>query len=331
MSGRHAGVELFRIAALANAFQFHLSGVRGFFNAREHTWQWEYVVIVVCVVGITMMGLFQISPAFSLRSPFRGKGLIVFCLTLMVYAWSIAYVLKSFGFEENCKNFELSYPIVGSISWFVTAHVQLTFMTPILNKGMLALSKRAYLLVDIGILALLAWSGPGGLLTPASAMNWENACMLYVFAGLFGVHGWPFGILITWILFWALFFFLRYCRVVDIFEKISARWQWAFLSFRLTIRPKPNKWLRMEKCCQPYLCPGNYLCGAIAVYAFRTLSFPSGISKTVCFVGNKVFVLHLLDSVTNCFGDTGGAVSPFALSKVLESWRKSNAHLLVYR
>jgi hypothetical protein len=27
----------------------------------------------------------------------------------------------------------------------------------------------------------------------------------------------------------------------------------------------------------------------------------------------------------------GGAVSPFALSKVLESWRKSNAHLLVYR
>jgi hypothetical protein len=91
MSGRRAGVELFRIAALVDAFQLHLFGSHGFCNAIAHTWQWEYVVVIVCAIGVTMMGMFQISSVFSLGSPFRGKGLAFFWLTLIIYAPSIAH------------------------------------------------------------------------------------------------------------------------------------------------------------------------------------------------------------------------------------------------
>jgi hypothetical protein len=126
--------------------------------------------------------------------------------------------------------------------------------------------------------------------------------MSYIFAGFFGVHGWPFGIILTWILFVANFLVLRYCTVTDIFRKIPRRWHWALVSFRLGIAPGRGRYRRIARTYAPYLCPGNYLCGTIAVYAFRRLALPAAISKTICFIANKSLMLHLLDCVFQCFG-----------------------------
>jgi hypothetical protein len=51
------------------------------------------------------------------------------------------------------------------------------------------------------------------------------------------------------------------------------------------------------------VCPASYLCGAIAVYAFRTLYFPAGVSRVICFMANKGFTLHVLDRVMDVFGE----------------------------
>jgi hypothetical protein len=303
MSGRQAGVELFRILALIDAYQFHGIHSNRWYNARQPTWHWEYVVIVFCAIGITMVGLFQIWPSFAIRSPFRAKGLVFFCLALMLYVRSLAWIGKWLDFQDLTHVLPFRYPIVGRLSWFFTSHAELTLMTPVLNAGLLALSRRAYLAVDVGILVLLVWFGPTGYFIPSPGMNWENACMLYVFAGFFGVHGWPFARVLTWLLFLANFVFLRYCSIGDIFLKISARWQWAFFNFRFGIVPGQHKIRYVVPNCSPYLCPANYVCGLLAVYASQTLCFPSGISKTICFIGNKSFMLHLFDQVFYLFGN----------------------------
>jgi hypothetical protein len=155
MSGRQAGVELFRILALINAYQIHGFETNRFFNATPPSWQWEYVVLIFCAIGITMTGLFQISPAFTLRSPFRAKGLMLFCLTIMAYTRTMAWFWKWLGFQDHTRDLRVRCPIVGCFSWFFTSHTQLMLMTPVLNKGMLGLSKREYFFVDIGIVACL--------------------------------------------------------------------------------------------------------------------------------------------------------------------------------
>jgi hypothetical protein len=138
MAGRQAGVELFRILAIINAYQFHELAETRFLNAMPPSWHWEYVVVIFCAIGFTMTGLFQISSAFALRNPFRAKGVLFFCLTLTIYLRGIAWLWKWFGFQDRTHDLRLYYPIVGCFSWFFTAHTQLTLMTPVLDKGMLA-------------------------------------------------------------------------------------------------------------------------------------------------------------------------------------------------
>jgi hypothetical protein len=94
------------------------------------------------------------------------------------------------------------------------------------------------------------------------------------------------------------------CTVSDIFAKIPALWHWAFVIFRLGIFRGPKGIRRVAKSVASYPCPGNYWCGAIAVYAFRTLGFPSGISQAACFVGNKSFTLHMIDCIMLIFGNS---------------------------
>jgi hypothetical protein len=220
----------------------------------------------------------------------------------MAYARTTAWFWKWLGFPDHSQDLRVRYPIVGFFSWFFTSHTQLTLMTPVLNKGMLGLSKREYFLVDIGIVACLVWFGPTGHFMFNSGLNWENACMLYVFAGFFGVHGWSFGTVRTWFLFLFQFLALRYCTVGDIFRIIPTSWRWVFVTFRFGIMPWEQRVCRVARPWAAYLCPGNYVAGAIAIYAFRTLSFPAGISRTICFVANKAFTLHLIECVLIIFG-----------------------------
>jgi hypothetical protein len=77
----------------------------------------------------------------------------------------------------------------------------MSLMTLILNGEILELSKMAYCVVEVGIIGMIFWFGPTGLVIQANGFNWVNACMLYVFAGFFGIHGWPFRQVVTWILF----------------------------------------------------------------------------------------------------------------------------------
>jgi hypothetical protein len=302
MSVRQPGLELFRILALINAHQHHSIQVRGFFNGVLHTWHWEYCVLLVCALGFTMNGLFQISTVFSIRAPFRAKALSLFCLTLRTHTEALAFLFQLLGLQNHRSNWKIQYPISGGLSWFFTAHTLMSLMTPILNGGMLGLNKTSYSFIEVGIITIIIWFGPAGLVIQGNGFNWVNACMLYVFAGFFGIHGWPFRPVITWLLFFIVLAIDRCLMATDIFNKIPIRWHWAFVTFRLHILHRPNTYVYSSSSFVGYVCPVNYFWGVVALYAFRTLSFPSGTSKIICFLATKIFMIHLLDCLIWIYG-----------------------------
>jgi hypothetical protein len=65
-----------------------------------------------------------------------------------------------------------------------------------------------------------------------------------------------------------------------------------------------------------YVCPPNHFWGAFAILAFRTICCPSGVSKVICCIGNKCFMLHLIDNVTSIFGNQAWSV--------FRSWERIN-------
>jgi hypothetical protein len=178
----------------------------------------------------------------------------------------------------------------------------MSLMTPILNGGMLALSKTSYCFIEIGIISVIIWFGPAGLVIQGNGFNWVNACLLYVFAGFYGIHGWPFRPVITWLFFLVVLAIDRSLMAIDIFDKIPIRWHWAFVTFRLHILHRRNTYVYSPSGFIGYVCPVNYLWGVVALHAFRTLSFPPGTSKIICFLATKIFMIHLLDCLVSIYG-----------------------------
>jgi hypothetical protein len=243
------------------------------------------------------------STVFSLRAPFRAKSLGFFCLALRAHGELLAFILHFLGLPNHRLNRKIQYPITGRLSWFFTAHSLMTLTTPVLNGGMLALSKKAYCYVEIVIMIVIIWFGPAGPVIQGNGFNWENACMLYVFAGFFGIHGWPFAPSITWIFFLVILMVDRLLMAFDVFDKVSARWHWAFVTFRLHILHRGNTYVYSSSSFVGYVCPLNYLWGVVALHAFRSLSFHSGLSKFICFLAIKVFMIHVLDSLVCVYGN----------------------------
>jgi hypothetical protein len=60
---------------------------------------------------------------------------------------------------------------------------------------------------------------PPAFVIPGNGFNWVNVCLLYVFAGFFGIHGWPFSHVLTWMCFCLFFAIDRSLRSVDLFTK----------------------------------------------------------------------------------------------------------------
>jgi hypothetical protein len=176
-------------------------------------------------------------------------------------------------------------------------------MTAILNGGMLSLSKTSYLVIELAIVSIIIWFGPAGLVIHNNGFHWVNACMLYIFAGFFGIHGWPFRPAITWALFFVILAINRSLMEIDIFDKIPLRWHWAVVTFRLHILHRQNTYVYSPSGFVGYVCPNNYAWGVVALHAFRTFSVPSGTSKIICFLATKIFMIHLLDCLVWIYGN----------------------------
>jgi hypothetical protein len=297
MSARKAGLEVFRLFALFDANQWHILGGGRFSNHPEGTVWWEYYVFAYLVLGFTMTGLLQIGTLFSIRGRFRARGVACFWLSLIFYCRFFSFVFRQLGLPDDHTNQAMKYPITGSVSWFFTAHTLMTLTTPILHGGMLALSLRAHTYINLGIVGFILWCGPEGIFVQKRGYNWMSACFMYVFAGLFAIHGWPFGKLITWLIFIAIYGFERFLAEKDIMSFFPAKWGWAFITFRMRSVPiKRNVGFGAPPGgAMQYVFPLSYFWGVVALYGFSSVELPTGLSKMINFLSVKGFTLHLLD------------------------------------
>jgi hypothetical protein len=255
----------------------------------------------VVLLWFTMNGLFQVGTLFSIRAPFRARGVFCFWLTLLFYGRVSAALFRDAGLGDITGDQRIRYPISCSYSWFFTAHTVMTLFTIVFHPGMAQLSRRAYLFVNVFIVWLTVWWGVS-FTNPA----WTNACLMSVFAGFFGLHGWPLPPALTWILLAGLYALQWPTVSMDVFTIFLQKWHWALVTFRRNIwRPRPG---RAIKCPKPgwigYQCPLSYLSGVSALYGFRSISLPPGLSKAILYLGPKAFMIHWIDYnqvIRNCF------------------------------
>jgi hypothetical protein len=125
--------------------------------------------------------------------------------------------------------------------------------------------------------------------------NWMNACGMYVFAGFFAIHGWRCPGWLTWVSWCIIFRYEWYLSNHDIAAEVDPRIAWAFETFRMRspIRPRGRFILRGGDVI--LTCPLTYLWGVVALYGFRIMEFPLGMSKILAFSSGKAFLIHFFD------------------------------------
>jgi hypothetical protein len=173
----------------------------------------------------------------------------------------------------------------------------MTLATPIYHGGMLTMTKQMYIGVLIGIVVLQTWCAPNGVFTNESGYNWVNASLMYIIAGFFAVHGWHLRPFMTWLLFAAIFRFEWYTVDYDVCALVPPKWQWTLITLRhrqIPLKPRtPLGWTPAGIVI--YICPLSFFWGVVALYAFKTVSLPTGISRGVTCLSVKGFMIHYFD------------------------------------
>jgi hypothetical protein len=295
MSNRNTGLELFRVLALCNAYQWHLSCPYHMYDFPDGNFYRRYYLGLFVCTCYTMSGRLQIGTLFSIRKPFRARGVVVFCFAVTFYSRGCSFLFRLVGLPDGRNDIRAHWPITQQLSWFFTAHTIMTFMTPLLHGGMLSMNKRTYAMLNIFMIGLIIWTGPRGVFMKENGYNWMSAVAMYVFAGFFAVHGWAFPGWLTWITWGVIFRCEWYMSGHDLMAEVPPKIAWMFVTFRLRAPIRPRGPIDLPGGYVRYTCPLTFLWGAVSLYAFRLLSFFPGMSKILSFIGGKVFLMHLFD------------------------------------
>jgi hypothetical protein len=295
MAERNAGLEFFRVFALFNAHQWHLVGPFRMWDFPDAFFYRKYYVAMYVCLCFSMSGLFQIGSLFSIRKPFRARGLVCFWIALIAYCHGCSFVFRMAGLPDGYNDTRVRWPITQKLSWFFTAHTHMTILTPLLHGGMLSMNRHTYARLNVVMVVLILLSGPRGVFVKENGFNWMSACGMYVFAGFFSVHGWPFPGWLTWIIWGLIFRCEWYLSHHDLMAEVHPKIAWLFTTFEMreSIRPRGRMGGRIGVVI--YSCPLTFVWGAAALFAFRLLPFPQAVSKFLFFMGGKVFLIHLFD------------------------------------
>jgi hypothetical protein len=193
----------------------------------------------------------------------------------------------------------LDYPIWYSISWFFTAYTIMSVIVGALHGWMLSMSWVVYASINWSIIGIVTFTAGGGPLGLGHGDTWQNAVLLYVFAGYFALHGWRPGFVLTAVLFAILDRTLYWLTSNDIFETVPAKYHWIAANFRI-VRFKsyiPGLLdVGVRGGTSGYACPLSYIWGVVGLQLFKRIPMFHSVSVALAFLAGKIFMLHLLDS-----------------------------------
>jgi hypothetical protein len=175
----------------------------------------------------------------------------------------------------------------------------LSFLSAILNPGLVAIPRGAYLVI-VFLIPCLRCFGKHADSVLGKWLLTRNPIMMYVFAGYFGINGWSPGSSQTFGLFIALWAYnFRLCRDGP-WKYISERWRLWSANFQLRIINKVGNmsygiaYVYDRFGYRGYVCPANYLWGVVGVKMFGYFKIPEGLSAGVLYLGAGAFMVHLL-------------------------------------
>jgi hypothetical protein len=171
----------------------------------------------------------------------------------------------------------------------------MTLISPFLHGGMQVLNFYGYLAVDIAMLLYYMMADSHRWFVFADGYQWVNACALYVFAGFFSLHGWPFKSIGTCLTFLLLSYVSFWLFSRDILAYISPNYHRYFRCFRMTIAAckAPCGFRFVVGRPVIYKSPLIYVYGTSAIYFFHHLPVPAFLSGWVIFFARSIFMVHL--------------------------------------
>jgi hypothetical protein len=173
----------------------------------------------------------------------------------------------------------------------------MTLMTPLLHGGMLSMNRRTYATLNIFMVVLIVLTGPRGAFMKENGYNWMSGSAMYVFAGFFAVHGWPFPGWLTCVIWGVLFRCEWYLSNHDVMAAVRPRIAWMFATFRTGAPIRSHSPICLAGGYVRYTCPLTFFWGVVSLYTFRLFQLLPGVSKLLFFMGGKMFLIHLFDGI----------------------------------
>ena len=181
--GRHLGLDLLRIVAMAMVLVLHLNLLGGFLAVRDGSW-FEYLVRLVQHTSAVAVDVFVIISAWFLcRRKATLRRLFSLLATILTYTVLTTLIALALGMHFSLRDLYLLLPIVGNNYDFCNGYIVMYLLSPFLNRMLDSLTPRLHALLAIGLLVLFSLLSPVmlcGYLGLRGGYHFVWFCILYV-------------------------------------------------------------------------------------------------------------------------------------------------------
>ncbi len=196
-NSRNLGIELFRIISMIMIVLLHVLGRGGIYPYAEHLSTnykiaWFLETAAYCSVNCYAL----ISGYVNLKSNFKFRKIVYLWLEVFFITVSTTSIFSIFGQTPVTKDKWMIalFPLTKKEYWYFNAYALLFFFIPILNKGILSLTKRQHLTIMASIFfltSILPFVGDKELFSLGGGYSCIWLMILYVFGAYFRLYGIP--------------------------------------------------------------------------------------------------------------------------------------------
>ena len=194
---REPGIELFRIAAMLLIVLLHVLGQGGVSASTEYLSLNYKIVWLLRTVAYCSVNCYALISGFvGVRSRFRFRKIVYLWLEVAFITLSTTLLFSIFSpdFVTSEDWIKAAFPLTMREFWYFNAYTLMFPFLPLLNKGLLSLSRRqhltmmGFLFVTTTILPIL---GDRDIFELSGGYSCIWLMVLYIFGAYFRLHGIP--------------------------------------------------------------------------------------------------------------------------------------------
>lgn len=165
---RHMGIDLLRIVSMYMVVILHILGIGGILDNAEYE-SLNYFVFwsieTICFVGVNCFAL--ITGYFMIKGKWRLEKFIYLWFEVFFYSVVLSIMTQYILGTAISVPIHSLFPLLTKSYWFFSAYAGLFLLIPLLNKGIILLSKKE-MKYSVGVIALL---GTASVVSQADPFN----------------------------------------------------------------------------------------------------------------------------------------------------------------